>query len=196
MYTGVSPETVGAGGLNSLALGYFDVASMAGACAVSATSAPCLAPVAAGGGSSSLAFVQSTVAATQAQLAANIAAGGRGGAPLYLLSFGGAAQGGAAWDALLGNAAAAAAFGANAAAVVSALAAAFPGAAFGVDLNVQGTSSALPQLRASSLQGGATAPLASAARVVKPSTAPPGTSSEGVRAPQWVAAPLGRMRPR
>ena len=139
---------MGTGGLNSLALAFFDPTPMTSApasCNFADTGNTCLLP-AVNSGAKNLAFVQATVAATQVQLAANIPAGG--GAPTYLLSFGGESVGGAAWDAMLSSASAAANFGTNAAALVAALSAAYPGAAFGIDLDIEGQATQLPQMAA------------------------------------------------
>lgn len=146
-YTGVAPDTVGAGHLNALALAFFDptaLSSPPSSCNFSDAATPCLAP-AAGSGDKTLSWALAAVAATQAQLAANAAPDAQ---PLYLLSFGGATCGGAPWDAVLASPALAANFGANAAALVAALAARVPGAAFGVDLDIEGTATPLPQLPA------------------------------------------------
>ena len=139
--------TVGAGGLNALALAFFDPAALSAppaSCNFSDAATPCLAP-APGSGDTTLAWALASVAATQAQLAANAAPAAQ---PLYLLSFGGATCGGAPWDAVLASPTLAANFGANAAALVAALAARLPGAAFGIDLDIEGTATALPQLPA------------------------------------------------
>jgi hypothetical protein len=155
-FSGVAPETVGQGGLNALALAFFSP----GALAAQPCAAPdfaCLQPAAGSGGSKDLGWVQHTVNATLAALAGNC----RGGeAPLYLLSFGGASEGGAAWDAMLASPAAAAQFGANAAALVLYLRAAIPGAAFGIDLDVEGTSTTLPHMDALVAAFRASAPFA------------------------------------
>jgi hypothetical protein len=90
--------------------------------------------------------LQDTVQGTLAQLTANIPAGS-GASPLYLISFGGETAGGASWDTMLSSASMAATFGSNAAALVNALAAAYPGAAFGIDLDIEGQTSQLPEMK-------------------------------------------------
>ena len=145
-FSGVGADSVGSGHLNSLALAFFDPAAMTASpasCNFSDASTPCLAP-ASGSGEKTLSWVLSSVAATQGQLAPNAAPA----QPLYLLSFGGATCGGAAWDAMLSSPQLASNFGANAASLVAFLAARVPGAAFGVDLDVEGTTTPLPQLPA------------------------------------------------
>ena len=90
--------------------------------------------------------MQATVSATLSQLTANLPAGA--GSPLYLISFGGSTCGGAPWDAILASPTLSANFGTNAAALVAALSAAYPGASFGVDLDIEDQTSALPQMAA------------------------------------------------
>jgi hypothetical protein len=146
-YSGVGADTVGAGGLNALALAFFSPAALAAAPCVAPEFA-CLQPAAGSGGAKTLPWVAQTVNTTQAALALSVGSGSAAEGPLYLLSFGGATEGGGAWDALLSSPQSAAQFGSNAAALVAALAAAFPACAFGVDLDIEGTTSALPHMAA------------------------------------------------
>ena len=137
-YTGVSPDTIGTAGLNALALAFFDPLALSQAnCDFSGPSSPCLAP-ASGSGNKDLLFVHTTVNETLSQLV--------GPSPLYLISFGGANCGGAEWDKILGDESLSAAFGTNAAALVAALEAAYPTASFGIDLDIEGTSTTLPSI--------------------------------------------------
>lgn len=144
-YSGVGGDTVGQGGLNALALAFFSPGALAAQPCVPPDFA-CLQPASGSGGSKTLSWVTSTINLTQAGLAGNMGQAGPGRGPLYLLSFGGASEGGGAWDALLASPASAAQFGSNAAALVSALATAHPALAFGVDLDIEGTTTALPHM--------------------------------------------------
>jgi hypothetical protein len=143
-YSGEGADTVGTGGLNALALAFFSPAALAAQPCVPPDFA-CLQPASGSGGAKTLAWVGQTINLTAAALAGNVAPS-QGAGPLYLLSFGGASEGGAAWDALLAAPQSAARFGSNAAALVAALAAAFPACSFGIDLDIEGTTTALPHM--------------------------------------------------
>lgn len=141
-YSGVGLDTAGSVGLNGLALAFFDPSAMAQpsvACDFSGDT-PCLTPAPGGGPSLSMSWINTTVTAAIPALSAAAAPG----APLFLVSFGGATCGGGPWDTIFGSAASAKAFGANAAALVTALASAYPAASFGIDMDIEATSTLLP----------------------------------------------------
>ena len=104
-FSGVSPDTVGAGGVNSLALAFFDPAAMAKtACDFTDLSTPCL--------TISYSYALSTISQTSAGLSGNTSPQ-RGGKPVIFFSFGGESQGGAAWDNIFASSESAALFGQN-----------------------------------------------------------------------------------
>ena len=139
-YSGVGLDTIGTSGLNSISIAFFSPAAMASsACNFSDIATPCIQP-AAGGGNYDMQYLHDTITTALPLLAPSSLPF----LPLIFISFGGANCGGAPWDAIGGDAATATAFGANAAALVHTLAAAFPGGAFGVDLDIEGTSTSLP----------------------------------------------------
>lgn len=148
-YSGVGADTLGAGGLNSISLAFFNPAPLASpACDFADPATPCCAPATGSGGSLNLAWALAQMNASLPALSANTSPV-RGGRPTFLFSFGGATQGGAAWDALFGDAAASAAAGANAGWLVRNASAALGGRAFvGVDLDIEGAASALPHIGA------------------------------------------------
>lgn len=141
-YSGVGGDTVGSGGLNALALAFFSPSALASAPSCSPPAFDCLQP-AAGSGEKTLTWVSTTINTTLGGLSGNVDAGA---SPLYFISFGGATEGGQGWDTILSSQASAAAFGANAGALVVGLAALFPGVAFGVDLDIEGTATTLPHM--------------------------------------------------
>jgi len=71
----------------------------------------------------------------------------RGGKPTVFFSFGGQSQGGACWDSLFGSAATATTFGQNAAKLVTTVYSTINQAAYvGFDLDVEGTTTTLPNI--------------------------------------------------
>ena len=147
-FTGVALDTAaqGAAGINALSLAFFSPAAMLSAnCTFVTTSeSPCLQPASGAGGQLGLPWVVSTINAAARGLAAHA----QGARPTIFISFGGQTDGGAGWDRALGSdAATAATFGANAAALVRAVSASVGGVVHvGVDLDAEGAKAGLVHL--------------------------------------------------
>lgn len=95
---------------------------------------------------------------------ANNTAPTRGETPLVFISFGGANEGGAPWDALFASDTLASQFGRNAAALATAVTAATGGVAvIGIDLDIEDTTTVLPAFGS----------LVSALRTAAPNTSVP-----------------------
>jgi hypothetical protein len=160
-------QSLGSGGVNCLLLAFFDPSKMTGACNFTDPNTPCVAPATGSGGqglswvrigrsvlwgsfvfctmrlTTSLQILSSVQAATG--MLSNNTAPVRGTPPVMFITFGGANEGGAPWDALFGSASTASNFGTNAAALASAVSAATSGAALiGIDLDIEATSTTLP----------------------------------------------------
>lgn len=139
-FSGTSLSTMAGVGLNSVSLAFFSPAALAQEnCNFTDPSSPCVSP-AAGGGEYTLQWALASISAALPLLAPSASPA----VPLFLLSFGGANAGGGAWEQICSDPATARLFGSNAAALVKTLAAAFPSAAFGVDLDIEGTTTTLP----------------------------------------------------
>ena len=138
----VGADTVGKGGLNALALAFFSPTALASQPCIPPLFS-CLQPASGSGEAKDFSWVKDVVNLTLTGLSGNVK---EGEAPLYLVSFGGSSEGGAGWDNILSSPSSADAFGKNAGVLVQSLAAAFPGVSFGVDLDIEGTVTALPHL--------------------------------------------------
>lgn len=159
-FSSLGADTVGQGGLNTLNLCFFDPAALsvaASQCDFTNPQTPCVAP-AAGGGTNNLQWIYNSISITQSSLSQNTAPV-RGGKPTYLISFGGANEGGRAWDTLFSAQASATAFGTNAAQLAVALQQHFNGSVVvGIDLDIEGTVTTLPYFGAFILAFRAIAP--------------------------------------
>lgn len=146
-YSGVGIDTVGAGGLNALALAFFNPLPLGTLnCNFNDINTVCVVP-ASNSGNKDLKWAYSVFNSTIKQLSANTSPV-RNQKPTIFFSFGGQSQGGAVWDQLLGGSAATATtFGQNAAKLVSTVYAAIGQSAYvGFDLDIEGTTTTLPQI--------------------------------------------------
>jgi hypothetical protein len=143
-YSGLGEDTVGQGGLNTLSLCFFDplALAMGSNCNFNDPTTPCVAP-ASGGGTQTLQWIWNVISATRAALSANTSPT-RGGRPTYFVSFGGANEGGQAWDKIFASDATAASMGANAAQLALALSQRFGNISVGIDLDIEDTTTTLP----------------------------------------------------
>jgi len=144
-YSGIGADTLGSGGVNSIALAFFDPTPLgnSGNCDFTNPNTPCIAP-AAGSGSKTLGWALSVFNATTSALSGNTSPK-RGGKPTIFFSFGGESQGGACWDSLFGSSSTATTFGQNAAKLVTTVYKTIGQSAYvGFDLDVEGTSTNLP----------------------------------------------------
>jgi len=119
-YTGIGADTLGSGGVNALALAFFDPTPLGqGTCDfTNANSAPCLKPAAGSGDGKNLKWALDIFNQTTPALSGNTSPK-RGGKPTIFFSFGGQSQGGACWDSLFSSAGTATTFGQNAARLVT-----------------------------------------------------------------------------
>eukprot|EP00042_Codosiga_hollandica_P044254 m.432075 g.432075 ORF g.432075 m.432075 type:complete len:306 (-) comp56746_c0_seq5:4260-5177(-) len=127
-------------GLNTLALAFFNPGPMAQHPCTFTPTTPCVVPASGAGPDLSLAWIHETVNSSYALL--------QNPSPLYFVSFGGESQGGAVWDQIFGDATSAKIFGENAAALVQALTDAHPSVSFGIDLDIEETSTNLTHIGA------------------------------------------------
>lgn len=134
--------------MNTLALCFFDPVALAtGAnCDFTDPTTPCIAP-ATGGGTMTLKWIWDAIRLTSSSLSANTSPV-RGGKPTYFVSFGGANAGGSGWDKIFSSSSTAAAMGNNAAELFLALTKQFPNATFGIDLDIEDTTTVLPNFGA------------------------------------------------
>lgn len=146
-YSGVGLDTIGAGGLNALAMAFFDPTPLGqNTCDFTDTNTNCIIPAAGSGGSKNLAWALNVFSVATPQLSANTSPT-KNGKPLIYFSFGGQSQGGACWDYLFGSAAVAQKFGENAAKLVTTVYNTIGQSAYvGFDLDVEGMSTALPYI--------------------------------------------------
>jgi len=149
-YSGVGIDTVGAGGVNALALAFFNPLPLGtnSNCDFTNKNTPCLIP-ASNSGNKDLNWALGVFNASIKQLSANTSPT-RNQKPTIFFSFGGQSQGGAVWDQLLGGSSAiATTFGQNAAKLVTTVYNTIGQSAYvGFDLDVEETSSTLPQIGA------------------------------------------------
>mmetsp|Transcript_27891 Transcript_27891/g.72179 ORF Transcript_27891/g.72179 Transcript_27891/m.72179 type:complete len:317 (+) Transcript_27891:53-1003(+) len=143
-YSGISLDTVKAGGVNALSLAFFSPMAMSDpSCDFTDPDTPCVKPASGAGGQLGFKWAINVMTTAADDLAANSGAGASKGAVLF--SFGGLTEGGAAWDEIFSTPTAASQFGKNAASLVAAATAAANGVVtVGIDLDVEGTSSELP----------------------------------------------------
>jgi len=147
-YSGVGYETLGSGGVNSIAMAFFDPLPLAqnSNCNFNDLSTPCVRPETGAGTSLNLSWAVNLINQTAKGLSGNTSPK-RGGAPTILFSFGGANAGGSPWDTIFSNAQQATQFGTNCANLVTTVAAMNFGTPvfIGIDLDVEGTNTQLPQ---------------------------------------------------
>jgi len=144
-YSGVGADTVGSGGINGISMAFFSPSAMAGqSCNFNDPQTPCLRPATGAGGSLGLAWALNTINDTRTLLSKNTSPS-RGGNPTIFFSFGGQSEGGAGWDSIFQNAGQAKTFGQNCAKLVQTVSAVSHGAYIGIDLDIEGTQTSLPQ---------------------------------------------------
>lgn len=139
---------MGQGGINALSFAFFSPGPMgeSSSCNFTDLSTSCLRPAAGAGSELGLKWALESIRGSAAQLSENTSPQ-PGRLPTIFFSFGGMSEGGRAWDSLFSSAAKAAVFGTNAAALVKAAAFATGNVArIGVDLDVEGTSTILPNI--------------------------------------------------
>jgi len=160
-YSGIGIETLSSGGVNALALAFFNPAPLGNNqnCDFTNLNTPCLIPATGSGDGKNLKWASDIIAQSTAALRGNTAPT-RGGKPTIFFSFGGQSQGGAVWDHLLGGSAAiATTFGQNAAKLATTVYNAVGQTVYiGIDLDVEGTSTTLPNIGAFVRAFRATAP--------------------------------------
>lgn len=147
-YSGIGADTLGSGGVNSIALAFFDPTPLGNtaSCDFTNLNTPCIQPASGSGSSKNLGWALNIFNTTTSALSANTSPK-RGGKPTIYFSFGGASQGGACWDSLFGSASAATTFGLNAGKLVTAVYKMIGQSAYvGFDLDVEGTSTTLPYI--------------------------------------------------
>jgi hypothetical protein len=147
-YSGIGADTLGAGGINAIALAFFDPTPLGSSsnCDFTNPTTPCLQPASGSGSGKNLGWALDIFNATTSALSANTSPK-KGGKPTIYFSFGGASQGGACWDSLFGSASTATTFGQNAAKLVTTVYKLVGQSAYvGFDLDVEGTSTTLPYI--------------------------------------------------
>lgn len=146
-YSGVGIDTLGSGGVNALALAFFDPTPMGKAvCDFTSPTTPCIIPATGSGESKNLGWALKAINESVVALSGNTSPK-RGGKPTIFFSFGGESQGGACWDSIFGNSASAKMFAQNAAKLVTTVYDAIGQKAYvGIDLDIEGTSSTLPNI--------------------------------------------------
>jgi len=132
-----------------LSLAFFAPADMTNSgCDFSNPQTPCLRPAAGAGPTLGLGWALNTINSTGPLLSGNTAPH-RGGKPTIFFSFGGQSEGGAAWDRIFGSASMANSFAQNCAKLVTTVYSAVSQRVYiGIDLDIEGTSTALPQFPA------------------------------------------------
>lgn len=144
-YSGVGIDSLGEGGMNTLYLAFFDPSKMtASNCDFTDPDTPCVYPAPGAGTTLDLGWIEKTINSTAGALSGNTAPL-PGSPPLVFISFGGANQGGAAWDQLFSEESSASQFGSNCAALIKAVSSATGNqAVVGIDLDIEETSTDLP----------------------------------------------------
>jgi len=147
-YSGVGYETLGSGGVNALAMAFFDPIPLATTsnCNFNDLGTPCIRPEVGAGTSLNLSWAVNLINQTATALSGNTSPK-RGSKPTVLFSFGGANAGGSPWDSIFSNQQQATQFGTNCASLVKTVAAmSFPTPVFiGIDLDIEDTTTTLPQ---------------------------------------------------
>jgi len=148
-YSGVGMDSVGPGGVNALSLAFFAPAAMTGSsCDFSDLQTSCVRPAAGAGPSLGLSWALSTINLTSGGLSGNTSPS-RGRKPTIFFAFGGQSEGGGAWDQIFGNSNSATVFGQNCAKMVQAVYTRINKSVFiGIDLDIEGMSTTLPQFPA------------------------------------------------
>jgi hypothetical protein len=148
-YSGVGIETVGSGGVNALSLAFFFFGAMlSSSCNFNDPNTFCVKPAVGAGPFLGLSWALFTIN-TAAPFFAGNTAFIRGRKPTIFFSFGGQSEGGAAWDQIFNSASSAQLFGQNCAHLVQAAYTASGQKAFiGIDLDIEGTQSQLPNFPA------------------------------------------------
>jgi hypothetical protein len=148
-YSGVGLDTVGSGGVNSLSLAFFSPGAMlTSGCNFNDAMTPCVKPASGAGPSLGLGWALSTINSSASMLSGNTAPT-RGRKPTIFFGFGGQSEGGASWDHIFSSASNAELFGQNCAKLVQAVYTASGQKAFiGIDLDIEGTQSTLPNFPA------------------------------------------------
>jgi len=147
-YSGVGIDTLGSGGVNALALAFFDPSALANSasCDFTNPTTPCLAPATGSGDGKNLGWALNIFRTATPALSANTSPQ-RGGKPTIYFSFGGQSQGGAVWDTIFGSQAKATTFAQNAAKLVTSVYSQIGQSAYvGFDLDVEETATALPYI--------------------------------------------------
>ena len=126
--------------MNALSLAFFDPALFAqSGCDFTGDSSPCLKAASGAGDQVSLKWAKATITSMTVYLKKNLTPGMK--KPIYFISFGGQAASGSGWDIVFNDAAKAATFGTNAAALVKQIETDTKGVAtIGIDLDTEGVS--------------------------------------------------------
>lgn len=148
-YSGVAPDTMRSGGINSISLAFFSPLAMAGTnCNFGDLNTPCVKAASSGGSSVGYQWIKTSIKQAVPQLSSNTAPKPNG-RPTVFVSFGGLSEGGSGWDTIFSDTTKAKQFGENAGAMVKHLTAEFNQTLFvGIDLDIEGTATKLPQFQA------------------------------------------------
>jgi len=144
-YSGIGEPDLPKGAVNSLSLAFFAPDRLAEPGCTFTNTSTCLQP-AAGAGSSVGQKWAIEIIRNAAPILSKNTSPRRGGKPSFFFSFGGLSEGGAAWDTIFGSAEKAATFGTNAAKLVQTINSITGGVAhIGIDLDIEGATSSLPE---------------------------------------------------